>query len=404
VIQYALQLPAVVPSLLASGWGDWWLPTNYSKHGTDVDMLFNWIFWLTMIIFVVVEAVMLYFLIKYRAKPGRKKAIYTQGNTRLEMTWTLAPAVILALLALFSKKVWDNFRYSPDLTDPNRAKVLVIGQQFKWNIIYPGPDGKFGRYLLFPRPTDVAWPPGPDGKPTEFADVPGPASLKYDDAVKAIGQYIDTVNPLGKDFTDPDGKDDDYQAALARTLYVPVDRPTELEIASKDVIHDFYMPNFRAQLYAVPGMRGKFVFTATKTTKDMEAASHKTYSIDELPAVLEQPAYSELTIDIDEHNEKAVKDRTGWRYVVNPSAKRPVTIIRDQATFGPGVVEKLKAAGITQVTAHMPGYLDIACAQICGLGHYTMQGRVVVLSQNEYDQKFPTFPHVPGQTAMALNR
>ncbi len=123
------------------------------------------------------------------------------------------------------------------------------------------------------------------------------------------------------------------------------------------------MPNFRAQLYAVPGMRGSFVFTATKTTKDVEAASHKTYNIDEIPALLEQPAYSELTIDIDEHSDKANKDKTGWRYVANPTAKRPTTIIRDQATFGPGVVEKLKAAGITQVTAHLPGYLDIACAK-----------------------------------------
>jgi heme/copper-type cytochrome/quinol oxidase subunit 2 len=404
VIPFALRLPAVVPSLLASGWGDWWLPTNYSKHGTDVDMLFNWIFWLTMIIFVVVEIVLVVFLIKYRAKPGgRKKATYTHGNTRLEMTWTLAPAVILAFLALFSKRVWDDFRYSPDLNDPGRAKVLVIGQQFKWNIIYPGPDGKFGKYLLFPKPTDVAWPVGPDGKSPVFADVTGPSSLHYDDAVKAIGQYIDTVNPLGKDFTDPDGKDDDYQSALARTLYVPVDRPIELQIASKDVIHDFYMPNFRAQLYAVPGMRGQFCFTATKTTKDVEASSHLTYNIDDLPALLDQPQYSELTIDIDEHSDKAVKDKTGWKYVVNPSAKKPVTIIRDQATFGPGVIDKLKAAGITKVAAHMPGYLDIACAQICGLGHYTMQGRVVVLSQAEYDQKFPTAPHT-GQTAMALNR
>jgi heme/copper-type cytochrome/quinol oxidase subunit 2 len=317
------------------------------------------------------------------------------------MAWTLAPAVILALLALFSKQVWDEFRYSPDLTDPNRAKVLVIGQQFKWNIIYPGPDGKFGRYLLFPKPTDLQWPPGPDGKSPEFAGVAGPSSLHYDDAVKAIGQYIDTVNPLGKDFTDADGKDDNYQDALARTLYVPVDRPVEIQIASKDVIHDFYMPNFRAQLYAVPGMRGQFCFTATKTTKDLEAASHQTYKIDDLPALLEQAQYSELTIDIGEANPKAMKDKTGWKYVVDPAAKKQTTIIRDQATFGPGVVAKLKAAGITEVTAHLPGYFDIACAQICGLGHYTMQGRVVVLSQQEYDAKFPTAPHVAGQTAMA---
>ena len=114
---------------------DWWLPANYSKHGADVDMLFYWIFWITMIIFVLSEAVLVVFLIQYRGRPDKKKAKFTHGNTRLEMAWTIAPSIILAILALASKRVWDNFRYSPDMDDPGRAKVLVIGEQFKWNII-----------------------------------------------------------------------------------------------------------------------------------------------------------------------------------------------------------------------------------------------------------------------------
>ncbi len=55
--------------------------------------------------------------------------------------------------------------------------MLVIGQQFKWNVVYPGPDGRFGRYGVYPRPTDAAWPVGPDGSPTGFAGVTGPAAL-----------------------------------------------------------------------------------------------------------------------------------------------------------------------------------------------------------------------------------
>ncbi|MGH7180035.1 MAG: hypothetical protein ACREJC_21840, partial [Tepidisphaeraceae bacterium] len=39
------------------GWGSWWLPPDYSEHGPAMDSLFNWIFWLTMIIFIVVELV-----------------------------------------------------------------------------------------------------------------------------------------------------------------------------------------------------------------------------------------------------------------------------------------------------------------------------------------------------------
>src|SRR5687767_5967797 len=143
-----------------------------------------------MITFVGVELLLVYFLIKYRARPDRKKAVFTHGNTRLEMAWTLAPALILALLALGSKKVWDNFRYSPDLTNPNRAKVLVVGERFKWNIIYPGVDGKFGRYLIYPKASDPTWPAGANGQPLTFAGVPGPASLPYAQAMDAIKLYI----------------------------------------------------------------------------------------------------------------------------------------------------------------------------------------------------------------------
>lgn len=391
----------IFPSTLLAIGKDWWLPANYSKHGVEVDMLFNWIFWITMIIFIVTEAVMVIFLIKYRQRPGKRKAHYTHGHTQLEMAWTIAPAIILAVLALASKRVWDNFRFSPDMDDPGRAKVLVVGEQFKWNIVYPGLDGKFGRYLLFPKPTDVAWPPGPSGRSVNFDGVPGPSALPYDRALTSIAKFIDTENKLGKDHTDADGKDDDYQAALGRTLFVPVNRPIEVQIGSKDVIHDFFLPNFRAQLYAVPGMRGRFAFTATVTTKELESASKQKFKTAELPAMILTPKYKELIIDIDETSPGALKDRIGWRYASDPARPASPSIIRNGLGFAPGVAEKLQAAGITEVTAHLPGYLDIACAQICGLGHYKMNGQVVVLSQEEFDQKFPSVPHVPVKTAMA---
>ena len=96
------------------------------------------------------------------------------------MAWTLAPAVILAGLAVANKGVWDRLRFNPDENHPDKATILVIGQQFKWNVIYPGPDGKLGRYLIFPKPTDTKWPGG-----IKFANVAGPAALKYD-----TGKYI----------------------------------------------------------------------------------------------------------------------------------------------------------------------------------------------------------------------
>ena len=125
--------------LATASWNDWWLNTNYAEHGKSVDQIFYFIFWLTSAITVVVEIVLVWFMFKYRHRPGMQKAIYSHGNTRLEMIWTLIPAVILIVLALWTKRVWDNYRYSPTANDPNRLQVLVIGQQFNWNVIYPGP-------------------------------------------------------------------------------------------------------------------------------------------------------------------------------------------------------------------------------------------------------------------------
>src|SRR5688572_11868768 len=113
----------------------WWLPPNYSEHGGSMDALFYFIFWLTTVIMIGVFAAMAYFLVKYRYNPNRKKAHFTHGNPTLEMTWTIVPAIILALIALLTKGVWDRYRAAPP-PEANAAKLLVVGQQFKWNVVY----------------------------------------------------------------------------------------------------------------------------------------------------------------------------------------------------------------------------------------------------------------------------
>src|SRR3954469_4537659 len=182
----------------AATWADWWLPPVYSVHGRSVDWLFNVIFWITMVIFVVVEIVLVYFAIKYRFRPERKKGIFSHGNTRLEMAWTIAPAIVLIWISLATKRVWDEFRYG-NANDTDRAQLMVIGQQFKWNFIYPGPDGKVGKYLNYPKPSDP-----------EYAHKPAKQ------AADLVATEL-TANPLGqrmsaKDPKDP-GLDDDYVTA-----------------------------------------------------------------------------------------------------------------------------------------------------------------------------------------------
>ncbi|CAN5671697.1 hypothetical protein BH09PLA1_BH09PLA1_28860 [soil metagenome] len=371
----------------SGGWGDWWLPPDHSVHGAGMDSLFNWIFWITMVTFVAVEIVLVVFIVKYRYREGRR-AIFTHGNTRLEMAWTIAPAIILALLALFSKKVWDNYRYSPTGEDPHRAIVLAIGEQFKWNFVYPGPDGKLGRYLMYPKPTDEKWQ-NPDGsdKPFMFQNVAGPAELGPEAAIRAINAYIAGENPLGKDFSDPDGKDDSWvKQAGTRELVIPKGRPIEVQLSSKDVIHDFFLPNFRVKLDAVPGMRGQIFFTATKTTREREASSRKIYKIDELVAASKRPENGELTLAVTKDTPQTdfYKPRRGTGYQ-RYADKDGNTIARDGAIVSPTMAEQLKTAGVTEVTAFLPGTWELVCAELCGASHFSMKGVVRIVDSDEYD-------------------
>lgn len=367
------------------GWGAWWLTPDRSNHGHAIDSLFVVTFWIVMVTFVAVEICLVVFLIKYRYKADKKKAVFTHGNTRLEMAWTLAPALILAGLAVANKGAWDKLRFNPDANNPHKATILVIGEQFKWNVIYPGPDGKLGRYLLYPRPTDTRWSGG-----QKFANVAGPAELPYEQAKAAINSYIAQVNPLGKDFDDPDGTDDNWEKSPGREINIPANRPTEVQLGSKDVIHDFFLPNFRVKLDAVPGMRGKIVFTANMTSKEREDKSRKKYTIDELSALFAGPKPPTLTIVVTKDSPGAIKDprRDQYLYAEDPKAARPKTIVRDAAQLTKENIDKLKTAGVTEILAYEKGHWELVCEELCGQGHATMTGQVVVLDPTEYNQKF----------------
>jgi heme/copper-type cytochrome/quinol oxidase subunit 2 len=390
-----------MPNLLAIG-KDWWLPPNYSVHGRETDALFYWFFWITFVILVIVQILLVVFLVKYRNRPGRR-ATFIHGNSRLEMLWTAIPAVILAVLALGSKRVWDDYRNSPDLNNPDRTTIMVIGEQFAWNVVYPGPDGKIGKYLVYPKPTDKYWPPvDPAGTREIFEKVDGPASMSPKAAATAISKWInqDNEHRLGKDFSDAYGVDDVVLTPKA-PIEVPVNRPVEVLLESKDVIHDFYLPNFRAQLYAVPGMRGDLVFTPTITTAERERASYETVDVASLI-----DGSGDRVIGIDASTPGAVKDAFGWRFA-RGKGRQAATIVRDGKPLMPAIpatpdtpakpatTSQLLAAGITRVTLYTPSPFEIVCAQLCGEQHSTMRGVLIVLPQAEFDQKHPASPHVP---------
>src|SRR5689334_5675744 len=113
-------------------------PENIGTYGDDIDRLYAIIIWLTTITFVLTEGALLFFVLKFRAKPGGK-AVFTHGNHSLELVWTILPGVILFALAIIQMGIWKEIK----ITRPDTKQGLVVevmAKQFEWHFRYAGPD------------------------------------------------------------------------------------------------------------------------------------------------------------------------------------------------------------------------------------------------------------------------
>lgn len=117
-----------------------WLPESVSTYGGDIDSIFYLIYYITVVSMVLVLGAMAWFLFKYRARPGHK-AVYTHGNTTLEVIWTIVPALVFVALGLLSQRSWAMVKTQLPDTD---IRVKVVGKQFNWEMHYPGLDGVLG--------------------------------------------------------------------------------------------------------------------------------------------------------------------------------------------------------------------------------------------------------------------
>jgi cytochrome c oxidase subunit 2 len=182
---------------------DWILPEPVSNLGAEIDSIYYLILIITGTIFVVVEVALVWFLIRYRRREGRR-AEYSHGNKTAEIVWTVIPFVLVLFIAYTSNGVWlkaklaDRQGGAPTDAIPMR----VMAKQFEWNVSYPGPDGR-----------------------------------------------LDTP--------------DDF--IVRNQLHVPVDRAVRIELGSEDVIHSFFLPDLRVKQDAVPGMVIPVWFEATKS-------------------------------------------------------------------------------------------------------------------------------------------
>ena len=118
----------------------WMLPEAFSTFSDDVDRIYYVILWITGVIFVLTESALIYFLVRYRHKEGRK-ATYDHGSNKLELVWTLGTLVICLGIGIASKGVWDRMKSE---VPPGSMEIIVTAKQFEWNVTYPGPDGALG--------------------------------------------------------------------------------------------------------------------------------------------------------------------------------------------------------------------------------------------------------------------
>lgn len=199
-------------------------PPIASVHGFAMERMF----WITMAVigvaFAITQALLFVYSYKYQHKEGRRAYFFAHNNT-IEVIWTIIPAIVMAALIFAGWKAWTR------ITGPapkDSTVVEVMGKQFNWLVRYPGRDMKLG-------------------------------VVNY--------RLTDAVNEWGFDLNDRSSLDD----FTAGEIHVPKGHPVLIKIRSRDVLHAVYMPQFRVQMYAVPGMPTRFWFTPTTTTDEMRA-------------------------------------------------------------------------------------------------------------------------------------
>ncbi len=205
-------------------WQDNSLPSAASVHGLKIDSLWNINMWIITIASILTNGALFYFAYKYSGKKGNKASFLAHDN-RLEMVWTIVPAVVLAGIIIYGLKYWNEI--TDRSSDPNKITIELYAKQFDWTARYAGKDKVLGQ--------------------TDYRQISG-------------------SNDVGLDTLDAAGNDD---VVIKNEFHIPVNREIEFKMRSRDVIHSAYMPHFRAQMNCVPGMVTEFRFTPNKTTAEM---------------------------------------------------------------------------------------------------------------------------------------
>jgi len=195
----------------------WWTPIASNWAYIDHTIIIT--FWITGVVFVAVVLFTAYCVYRFRHRPGNT-AHYEPESKRLEMWLTVVTGVGVAAMLAPGLYVWHQFVTVP----ADATEIEVVGRQWSWAYRLPGKDGRLGT-------SDT--------------------------------RNVSPDNPLGVNANDPNGKDD--VVIDGDDLHLPIGKPVKVLLRSIDVLHDFYVPEFRSKMDMIPGLVTYFWFTPTRT-------------------------------------------------------------------------------------------------------------------------------------------
>jgi len=325
-----------------------WLPFSASSYADEIDFLYRVIFWITTGMFVLTEGLLLIFCVIYRRRPGHRPT-YTHGNSTAEITWTIIPALMLIGLAIWQIPTWNAIKkHFPDQKDPNVLTVDVLGEQYKWNVRYPGTKAKY----------------------------------------KGEFDYTNLSN-----------------------IHMPLGNTALFNLRSKDVIHSVFIPHMRVKQDTVPGLRQKLWFKPNRAfVVDLKAPREKT-------------GQSIYVLENNEWTKKEQEVQPRKFVYLDDDPKAPVAEFHAK-DFTPGgklFDKKIAMLGHNEVNSiytvpvinnvakkvrvlyqgkvadgqfadcdYANGIYEIACAEHCGMRHYTMRAFLYVEPAVSYENWLKT--------------
>ncbi|HIA66141.1 TPA: hypothetical protein EYN98_08755 [Candidatus Poribacteria bacterium] len=352
------------------------MPMNATAHGvlkSGVHETDNLIYLTHILMFVLGIGwgiFLIYTLLRFRQSKN-PIASYAGVRSHLSSYLEIGVAVIEGVLLIgISLPFWSQQLVDANVkSDEDPLVVRVLAEQFAWNFHYPGPDGKFGRIV-------------------------NPKTVKGNK-----GFYRD--NPVGLDLSDPNARDD---ITTINQLHLSVNKPVIAQLMSKDVIHAFSLPVMRVKQDAIPGIQIPVYFEPSKSSYDRVSITDFTVTPkedqkeDQIFVITVGPEHIKDFYGRGEIGQEASpppeKDFYG---ILGRAAKVLFTgselgqrgqelivknINLENGTFEVSSPKDLIGSKIVKISRPW----EVACAQLCGIGHYLMRADMVVHPEGEFEK------------------